>query len=158
MILTQIQYFPNNSLRFLCFSLLCRFCQKVHLLTAFNLPYRAAAGGIPADGDRTSPRSYRIALAPQKSEAAFAPTRQQSPQNQQGFPFPVCRTERPFALATAMPSACRWRILVRSFSAIKDRTCNTMSLAVLWNFHDPIRQHHIEAIRVTFFHIHHLVQ
>ena len=70
-------------------------CQKVHLLTAFNLPYRAAAGGIPADGDRTSPRSYRIALAPPKSEAAFVPMRQQSPQNQQGFPFPVCRTERP---------------------------------------------------------------
>ena len=31
-------------------------------------------------------------------------------------------------------------------------------IAFLRNLHDPIRQHHIEAIRVTFFHIHHLVQ
>ena len=34
----------------------------------------------------------------------------------------------PFAFAAAIPSACRWRILIRSFSATKDNTCNTISL------------------------------
>src|SRR5699024_3762469 len=33
----------------------------------------------------------------------------------------------PRALAAAMPSAWRWRMLARSFSATKDSTCNTMS-------------------------------
>ncbi len=31
-------------------------------------------------------------------------------------------------MAAAIPSACRWQMLVRSFSATKERTCKTMSL------------------------------
>ena len=46
-------------------------------------------------------------------------------QNAPAYPVAACRTLHPWLLPC---DPCRWRMLVRSFSATKDKTCRTISL------------------------------
>ena len=100
--------------------------KKVHIVEASHLPVCVSRG--PLLHKMSLLASGRLGL-PASARNLFAPARPGiPPENSPAAEAAVFRIRTPLAFAAAIPSACRWRILLRSFSATKESTCNTISL------------------------------